>query len=199
MKSLPLPILRHFYILIFMMCAFGCTKNIIPDINTTTDSKILSFAVQADVHITGSSDVYQDDYHDSVSFRVDVQGMTVTISDIVNQRPKVTPSSGGVPGATTAQWISDTIGITNITGVQTGLAYDSADKKIINIYFLNEKTLSPGWLITSPTGSTISGPDASIGFPGSLSFVSSDAVQTIKPLEGTTSIIQVVYTITPIH
>jgi hypothetical protein len=199
MKSLPLPMLRYFYILFFVMCAFGCTKNIIPDINTTTGDKTLSFAVQADVHITGSSDVYQDDYHDSVSFRVDVQGMAVTISDIVNQRPKVTPSSGGDPLGTTAQWIPDTVGITNITGVQTGLAYDSADKKIINIYFLDEKTLSPGWIITSPTGSTISGPDPSIGFPGSLSFVSSDEVQTIKPLEGTTSIIQVVYTITPIH
>jgi len=182
-----------------MACAFGCTKNTTLT-NIATGNKILSFAVQADVHITGSSDVYQDDYHDSVSFRVDVQGMNVTISDIVNQRPKVTPASGGDPGGTTAQWIPDTVGVTNITGVQTGLAYDSSDKKIINIYFLDEKTVSPGWLITNPATGTITVASAPTpGFPGALTFVGLDAVQTIKPLEGTSSIVQVVYTITPIH
>jgi hypothetical protein len=144
--------------------------------------------------------VYQDDYHDSVSFRLDVQGMTVTISDIVNQRPKVTPSSGVDLGGTTAQWIPDTVGVTNITGEQTGLAYDSADKKIISIYFLDDKTVSPGWLITYPaTGAITVDSTPTPGFPGALTFVSSDAVQTIKPLAGTSSIVQVVYTITPIH
>jgi hypothetical protein len=193
----PLPMLRYFYILLYMACAFGCTKNTAP---TTTGNKVLSFAVQADVHIAGSSDVYQDDYHDSVSFRVDVQDMTVTISDIVNQRPKVTPASGGDLGGTTAQWIPDTVGVTNIIGEQAGLAYDSSDKKIINIYFLDEKTVSPGWLVTYPATGTITVDSAPTpGFPGALTFVSSDEVQILKPLEGTGSIVQVVYTITPIH
>jgi hypothetical protein len=195
----PLPVLRYFYILLFMACAFSCTKNSTPD-TTATGDKTLSFAVQADVHITGSSDVYQDDYQDSVSFRLDVQGMTVSISDIVNQRPKVTPPSGGIIGGTTAQWIPDTIGVTNIIGEQAGLAYDSAGKKLINIYFLDEKTVSPGWLITYPATGTITVDSAPTpGFPSALTFVSSDEVQTLKPLEGTGSIIQVVYTITPIH
>jgi hypothetical protein len=195
-----LPMLRYFYILLFMASAFSCTKNSTPDTGTTTGGKTLSFAVQADVHIAGSSDVYEDDYHDSVSFRVDVQGMAVTISDIVNQRPTVTPSSGSDLGGTTAQWIPDTVGVTNIIGEQVGLAYDSADKKVIGIYFLDEKTVSPGWLITYPATGTITVDSSPTpGFPGALTFVSSDEVQTLKPLEGTGSIVQVIYTITPIH
>ncbi len=202
MKSLPSSpaaavMHRYFYVLLFITSAFGCTKTTTP--NTTTGDKTLSFAVQADVHIIGSSDVYQDDYHDSVSFRVDVQGMTVTLSDIVNQKPTVTPSSGGVIGGTTAEWIPDTVGVTNIVGEQVGLAYDSADKKVIGIYFLDEKTVSPGWLITTPSGSSVVSSLPTPGFPGALTFVGLDEVQTIKPLDGTGSIIQVVFTITPIH
>ncbi len=196
----PLPVLRYFYILLFTAGAFSCTKNSMPDTVSTTGEKTLSFAVQADVHITGSSDVYEDNYQDSVSFRVDVQGMTVTLSDIVNQRPKVTPPSGGDIGGTTAQWIPDTVGVTNIIGEQVGIAYDSAGKKVINIYFLDEKTVTPGWLITYPVLGAITVDSAPTpGFPGAMTFVSSDEVQTLKPLEGTGSIVQVVYTITPIR
>jgi hypothetical protein len=71
---------------------------------------------------------------------------------------------------------------------------------MIGIYFLDEKTVTPGWLITDPVLGAITVDSAPTpGFPGAMTFVCSDEVQTLKPLEGTGSIVQLVYTITPIH
>lgn len=168
-------------------------------INLHLHPKTLSFTVQIDVDITKTSDVYNDDYHDGATFRVDVLNMTVTMSNIVNQAPTVTPPSGS-SGGTTATWVPDLIGVTNIQGEQLGVAVDSANTKIVNILFLQSGTVTPSWYVNDPVLGAYNVDSSPVpGFPGSLSFVAADTVQVLKPLQGTGSLAQLVFTITPIH
>jgi hypothetical protein len=168
-------------------------------INLHLHPNTLSFLVQVDVHIDSTSDVYKDDYHDSASFRVDVMNMSVTMSNIFNQAPTVTPSSGS-SGATTATWAPDGIGVTNILGEQLGVAYDSSNLKVVNILFSQTGTVTPSWKIHDPVLGDYTVDSAPVpGFPAGLSFVGVDSVQFIKPLQGTGSLGQVTFTITPIH
>lgn len=168
-------------------------------INLHLHPQILSFAVQIDVHITNTSDVYADDYHDSASFRVDIQNMTVTMSNIVNQSPSVNPPSGSF-GGITAVWIPDNIGVLNILGEQLGLAYDSSNRKVVNILFNQSGTITPSWQVNDPVLGAYTVDSAPVpGFPGGMTFVGSDSVQVLKPLLGTGALAQATFTITPIH
>jgi hypothetical protein len=168
-------------------------------INLHLHPNVLSFLVQIDVHIDSTSDVYRDVYHDSASFRIDVLNMTVTMSNIVNQPPSVTPPSGS-SGATTATWVPDNIGVLNITGEQLGLAYDSSNKKVVNILFTQTGTVTPSWHVNDPVLGAYTVDSSPVpGFPGAMTFVGSDSVQILKPLQGTGSLAQLTFTITPIH
>ena len=181
--------------LFILVLVYSCKKT---DTPANTNPSTLSFSVQVDVHIDGTSDVYQDHYHDSAAFRVDVTGMTVTMSKIYNQSPKVTPPSGS-SATEAAVWLPDSIGVTNIVGEQLGLAYDSSNRKVVNILFTDSATITPSWQITDQFGTSVVDSAPVPGFPGAITFVSSDAVQVLKPLEGTGSVAQVTFTITPIH
>jgi hypothetical protein len=161
---------------------------------------ILSFLVEVDLHIIGASDVYNDDYHDSASFRVDVQGINVTMSNIVNQAPTETPPSGSNAGGTTATWIPDGIGVMNITGEQLGVAADTGNRKQINILFTSTGTVTPGWNIVDPVlGSYTDASESTPSYPAAITFTSSDTVQVIQPLQGTGSLAHLTFRITPIH
>ena len=168
-------------------------------INLHLHPRLLSFLVQVDVHITNTSDVYADDYHDSASFRIDVLNMTVTMSEIYNQAPSVNPASGSF-GGITAVWIPDNIGVLNITGEQLGLAYDSSNIKVINILFQQSGTVTPSWHVMDPVLGDYTVDSAPVpGFPGAMTFNSADTVQVLDPLIGTGSLAQAIFTISPIH
>ena len=191
--------MRRIYLALFILAmVYSCKKSDSPG-NSTTKPSTLSFLVEVDVHIDSTSDVYRDVYHDSASFRIDVMGMAASMSKIFNQAPKVAPPSGSL-GVRTATWVPDSIGVTNIVGEQLGVAIDSSNLKVVSILFSDSATVTPSWQITDPVLGAYTVDSAPVpGFPGAMTFVTLDAVQVLKPLEGTGSLAPLTFTLTPIH
>jgi hypothetical protein len=164
---------------------------------------VLSFSVQLDDTIINTSTFYNDIYHDGASFQVDIRSVTVTVSKIINQAPTVTPPYGSGGDGTAATWIPDLIGITNITGVNLAIAYDTTlGTKMVVIDFTQNATVTPSWAINSPTNGKFTVDSVPIpGFPTSLIFTTSNATQTVtlSQLFGTGSPIRATFVITPIH
>jgi len=164
---------------------------------------VLSFSVQIDDTISRTSQVYPDRYHDGASFQVDIKGDSVTLSKIVNQAPTVTPPFGSGSDGTTAKWIPDSIGITNITGANLAFAYDTTSgNKNVTIYFDQSATVTPSWSINSPIYGKYTVDSAPVpGFPVYLIFTTSYATQTLTlaPLLGTGFPAGATFVITPIH
>ena len=99
-----------------------------------------------------------------------------------------------------SSWVPDSIGVTNIVGEQLGVAIDSSNLKVVNILFSDSATVTPSWQVNDPVLGSYTVDSAPVpGFPGAITFVGSDAVQVIKPLEGTGSLAKLTFTITPIH
>ncbi len=162
----------------------------------------ISFSVTVTVDLTGTSDVYDDKYHDECTFRVDVKSGQVSIPQdgIQNQAPTVTPSSGN-GGGSKAEWVSDNVGLINITGGQGVVTPpDSAGYRVVALTFTEPGTLGPGWKTTNSQGytSTVQ-PYSQVGVPMTMSFEMKDEFQTIDPLEGTKAAGEIKITITPIH
>jgi hypothetical protein len=164
---------------------------------------VLSFSVQLDDSITGTSQVYKDLYHDGASFQVDIKGNTVTLSKIVNQAPTVTPPFGSGGDGTAAKWIPDSIGITNINDVNLAFAYDTTlGNKNVTIYFDQSATVTPSWSINSPINGKYIVDSAPVpGFPVYLFFTTSFVPQTVTlvPLLGTGSPAGATFVITPLQ
>jgi hypothetical protein len=164
---------------------------------------VLSFSVQLDVTITGTSEVYNDLYHDGATFQVDINGDSVTLSKIVNQAPTVTPPYASGGDGTAAKWIPDSIGVLNITGKFIAVAYDTANgNKNVAIYFAQSGTVTPSWSINSPiNGKYIVNSAPVDGFPPSLIFTTSNQAQTLTLTQffGTGSPITATYVITPLQ
>jgi hypothetical protein len=164
---------------------------------------VLSFSVQIDVTITGTSEVYNDLYHDGATLQVDIKGDSVTLSKIVNQAPTVTPSYASGGDGTAAKWIPDSIGITNIKGKLIAVAVDTTNgNKNVAIYFDQSATVTPSWSINSPiNGKFIVASTPVEGFPVYLFFTTSNAIQTLTltQLFGTGSPINATFVITPLQ
>jgi hypothetical protein len=161
----------------------------------------LSFSVKVDATITKTSEVYNDLYHDGATFQVDIKGDSVTLSKIVNQAPTVTPPFGSGSDGTTAKWIPDSIGITNITGAELAFAYDTTSgNKNVTIYFAQSATVTPSWSINSPIYGKYTVASAPVpGFPVYLIFTTSNETQTVTPSLGAGSLAGVTFVITPLH
>jgi hypothetical protein len=164
---------------------------------------VLSFSVQIDATITGTSKVYNDLYHDGATLQVNIKGDSVTLSKIVNQAPTVTPPYGLGGDGTAAKWIPDSIGITNITGIFRAGAIDTTNgNKNVAIFFNQSATVTPSWSINSPISGKFIVDTASVpGFPVYLIFTTSNETQTLTLTElfGAGSPINATYVITPIH
>jgi hypothetical protein len=164
---------------------------------------VLSFSVQIDVTLTGTSEVYNDLYHDGATLQVDIKGDSVTLSKIVNQAPTVTPPYASGGDGTAAKWIPDSIGITNITGIFRAGAIDTTNgNKNVAIYFDQSATVTPSWSINSPISGKFIVASAPVeGIPVYLIFTTYDQTQTLTltQLFGTGAPITVTYVITPIH
>ena len=164
---------------------------------------VISFSVQMDATITGTSEVYNDLYHDGATFQVDIKGDSVTLSKIVNQAPTVTPPYGLGGDGTAAKWIPDSIGITNITGKLLAVAFDTTNgNKNVAIYFDQSGTVTPSWSINSPVNGKFTVTSVPVeGFPAALIFTTSNQTQTLNLTElfGAANPANVTYVITPIH
>ncbi len=164
---------------------------------------VLSFSVQIDVTLTGTSEVYNDLYHDGATLQVDIKGDSVTLSKIVNQVPTVTPPFGSGGDGTAAKWIPDGIGIMNITGKLLAVAFDTTNgNKNVAIYFDQSATVTPSWSINSPVNGKFTVASVPVeGFPPSLIFTTSNQTQTLNLTEllGAANPANVTYVITPLE
>lgn len=164
---------------------------------------VLSFSVQLDDTLMRTSEEYNDIYHDGASFQVDIKGYTVTLSKIINQAPTVTPPYGSGGDGTAATWIPDAIGITNITGINLSVAYDTSfGNKYVVIYFTQSGTVTPAWAINSPFNGKYTVDSAPVdGFPPSLIFTTLNTTQTLSltTLFGNGAPIGATFVITPLH
>jgi len=153
----------------------------------------LSFDVDVDVTILKTSEVYNDHYNDGASFEVDVdEHDIVSIPISVNRAPTVTPASGS-SGNTTATWVADGIGLTNIVGGFGAFGNDS-----VSVLITHSGTITPKWNVMDPVlGDYSFGNEATPGVPGALVFAAADSVQHLTEDNGTGGKIIITYTITP--
>jgi len=155
-----------------------------------------SYDVDVDVTIIKASEVYNDTYNDGASFEVDVdEHNLISIPIAVNREPTVTPPSGH-NATTTATWIPDKTGITNITGGFGVFANDT-----LGILLTNDGAVTPSWHIHDEILGDYDDNGESIqGFPGALSFPARDTVQHLYFTNGTAAIrgtLSMTITITP--
>jgi hypothetical protein len=159
--------------------------------NITLEPGKLSFLVDVITTLKGTSEVYNDVYTDEVKFQVDLDHIKVTVSNITNFAPKVSPSSGS-SGTATATWVPDGIGITNMVSA-TGFisSLDNSVSLLIN----HTGTVLPKWnVIDIYSGNYTFGGDAAPGSPPSLTFIGRDSAQVYNLVGGVYT-----YTVTPLH
>ena len=161
----------------------------------------ISFLVTVTVDLTGTSDVYNDKYHDQSTFRVDVKKGLVTVptDSIHNQAPTVTPSSGS-GGGSTAVWIAHTW-VWSIRPVGRGLSALRIQRATGSLHSHLPNRVQWGLAgkpLISLDPHTLA-PYPQIGVPLTLSFEMKDEFQVIDPLAGTGAAGEIRITVTPIH
>ena len=137
-----------------------------------------------DVHIfvtaSAGSGVYPDSYTDSADLVVEVKDGMVSIpqANIVNYKPKVTPTSWGDmkqgPGYV---WVPDQTGVINITGSSYGLIDNpNAPGANISMLLTSSGTITPTYTVKypGPDAPSTFGGEAVPGWPGALYFAYKD-------------------------
>jgi hypothetical protein len=136
----------------------------------------------------GSSLVLNDVYTDSAEMNITVTNFSVVISDTINKKPQVDPSSGVSPfnPDCTYSWIPDNIGMINIKGVTGKVGLYSEDLKAyeLGISITQGKLNSPHWQakcngVINDLGEYTIPPGSHIGF----SFYLNDSQQVQQALE----------------
>ncbi len=172
-----------------------------------------SFDVKIEMHATGTNSCFLDDYKDEATMHVDVdRNDAVTISNIQNQPPTVSPTSGS-DDEFTCTWVPDQTGLVNIvkasgTVSPTGNVPSGIRKAAfitINSDGQGSYTLSgylPKWTVTDPYGYYETEGGISLpSFPPAVNIVLRDSIQTASVSSPIVAGIEAdgTITITPIH
>ncbi len=145
--------------------------------NIKLHPKKYSYDVKLDYEATQTSPCYgfPDQYSQVSTFHVDIDGDSVTVSNVVNQPPSTTPTSGGATDGSgeTCSYNASTIGAMNLLkSGATGQVSPPADvaapgvDRIATITLPQGNTIwPPSWTVTEPFGGG-SSPWGGVSLPG---------------------------------
>jgi hypothetical protein len=116
----------------------------------------LSYRVLITMSATGTNECFLDNYRDTATLLVDVDGDEVTISEIDNQAPFTKPGSGpSKDGLESCSWVPDALGELNIES-GTGVVFPEGNvpagvEKVVTVNLTGFGVL-PKWEITNSGG-----------------------------------------------
>ena len=157
---------------------------------------VMSFRVEIDLTVINTSSVFDDVYKDAATMRVDVWPDidSVVVSNIINQPPTVSPTTGTV-GTVSAEWLPDKYGWMNVVSAfgATAPYQPNPNLDAVLLVLTHSGTLTPNWVVTdNSTGVAVTiGGDVTDGLPPSFEFPLSDQPQTIDVAGDGTVIIKV--------